>query len=269
MNPVVVAAIVGALGVIAAAVIGVVAQRGGGGRSEELRLADELRKQLGSRDTLGMALGATARLADSDAARVDELLDALHRLQSTLDQPDPAGGHERDPSALLEYARGLLAKGQWPQAAAAFDQYVAAVPNNWEAQFARGTAYANARVGAQSERLALRAYNEALAFVPRDENHHWISRFYGYRGAMLKRLGRLDEARNDLNLALAHASMEVDRLDAFYNLAAVYAMSGKPQETIEAVAHLVGTHFIEGVRAHEDDYFASVIHDPRFRRLVE
>jgi Flp pilus assembly protein TadD len=174
-----------------------------------------------------------------------------------------------DPSVRLEYARGLLAKRQWQQAAAAFDRYVAAVPDDWEAQFARGTAHANARDGEQADLLALRAYNEALALVPRDENRNWISRFYSYRGAMLKRLGRFDEARNDLSLALAHATSEHDRLDAHYNLAGVHAMSGETQDTIEALEHLVGTHFIVGVREHEGDYFSSLIHDRRFRRLVD
>jgi tetratricopeptide (TPR) repeat protein len=239
-------------------------------RVEELQLASEIRETLGGVGTADLAVSSGAGTLRDHGQKLDEVLGSLQTLQQMLDAlRDQQGGVGLAPAVELELARGLLAKRRWREAAEMFDNYVDADPDDWEAHFARGAAYANVRGGNTTDLAALRAYNEALALAPREEVDAWLSRFYGYRGAILKRLGRLDEAENDLRLAASKAVSDVDRDDAAYNLAAVYALSRRRDEALAEIASLRGSRFMQAIEAHEHDYFASLADDLEFRRLLD
>ncbi|HEX3648759.1 MAG TPA: hypothetical protein VHV49_10030 [Pseudonocardiaceae bacterium] len=170
-------------------------------------------------------------------------------------------------AALLEAAKGLMAQHRWGDAAKYLDEYAKSV-DDWTVQWSRGVAYANQRNGITSDVAALRAYNEAIALAPRDADLNDRARLLGYRGAILKRLRRLDEAESDLQLATRWATRDYEITDITYNLACVYAMLGRKHEMILAIRSLRSIGALSLVTSHLDDYFVSVRDDPDFRAEI-
>jgi len=156
----------------------------------------------------------------------------------------------------------------WEQASQYLERYVEAAPDDWEAQFSLGVAQANKRGGEESDRAALRAYDNAIVFVDEENQRQWLPRLYAYRGGMLKRLGRLAEAESSLLLAGQIASDRDDLLDIAYNLAGIYAQMGEADRAIEQLRILSGTPWMSSVHAHADDYFARIKSRPEFLELV-
>jgi tetratricopeptide (TPR) repeat protein len=225
--------------------------------------------KFGDRPTADLATGQAPAESATGRAEIAELVDKIEDLVRRVGETEDRESDEPFPAETrLEVARGMLAQRRWHDAALMLDEYVSVRPEDWDAQFARGAAYANSRAGTDADLSALRAFNEALAFVPRSEAHDWLPRFFGYRGAMLKRLGRYDEAENDLRIARRIATNSDDRNDADYNLAAIYALTGRRNEAIELIKALAGTRFIGGIKSHADDYFDSIKDDPEFIALV-
>jgi tetratricopeptide (TPR) repeat protein len=182
--------------------------------------------------------------------------------QDGLTQPDP------DPRALLELGKSLMAEGDWVQAAKYFDEYVRVVPDDWLAHFSRGVAHANARLGTESNLAALRAYNDAIALAPADAGPDLMARAYAYRAGIYKRLGRLPEAEADVNLGESLASDPDIRADLLYSRACIYAMTGRREQTIQAVRDLSGTRQIRAIPGHLEDYFRSLRGDPEFLSVL-
>jgi hypothetical protein len=234
-------------------------------RREEIQLAAQLRRRLGGIGIVDLASGVAERPPDDS---LHGLTESLGVLQFMAEEESPTG-YSPDPAAQFELARGLLAEQAWPLAAEMLDRYTRSKPEDWEAQYARGVAHANSRAGESANLAALHAYNDALVFVPRAHANAWLPRLYAYRGAMLKRLDRLAESESDLLLARRLASGGDERNDISYNLAAVYAMSGKAPEALSEIRSLVGTPFIEAIQAHSDDYFESLADNEDFQALVD
>jgi tetratricopeptide (TPR) repeat protein len=161
-----------------------------------------------------------------------------------------------------------MAAKQWVQAAQYFDRYVEIDPTNWDALFSRAVAHANSRAGQGSDIAALRAYNDAITLRPPDLDANLVARLYSYRAAMMKRLGRLAEAEADLHVAEPLATKPYERDDIRYNLACVYAMTGRRTEVLRLVESLQGTRFIGAIRANLDRYFAALAEDPEFLALL-
>lgn len=205
----------------------------------------------------------TARIDSEAHERLSMLLATMSRLQ---DQGVSASA--LPPDALLNAAKGLMAEKRWADAAQYFDRYVERVDSDWKIQFTRGVAHANARAGAPSNLAALRAYNEAIALTPDDVDQNMRARLYTYRGAIEKRLGRLGPAEHDLLLAQSWATNHYERKDAAYNLACVYAMSGRKTEALQELRNLLELGGLQLINAHLDDYFRSLVDDPEFRRLI-
>jgi Flp pilus assembly protein TadD len=237
-------------------------------RREENRLSAELGQRLGDIDLIDLASGRAVELSSESRADIERLLRAIMTLQDEMAAKRGATDDELSSGARLQIARGMFIEGRWKDAAEMLDRYVEVEPNDWEAQFSRGAAHANSRVGPESNIAALRAYNEALALAPREDTEHWLPRFFGYRGAVLKRLERLDEAENDLLLARRLASTQDDANDVTYNLAAVYALLGRPDEALREIRTLLGTRFIGAVRAHANDYFVSLSNISEFTEMI-
>jgi hypothetical protein len=73
----------------------------------------------------------------------------------------------------------------------------------------------------------------------------------------------------DLHLAQSLATRQYERNDIKYNLACVYAMSGRRAEAMELTRALAGTPWISSISANLHRYFASLEDDPDFLALLD
>jgi tetratricopeptide (TPR) repeat protein len=142
---------------------------------------------------------------------------------------------------------------------------------NWEDYFYRGVDLANTRAGSISDLSALRAYNDAIATTPIDLNPNDKARLYNYRAAMFKRLGRLEEALNDLNLGQKWARERHEIEDAKYNRACVLAMMGRKPEAISLIKDLISDSdkWRALIRHKAGSYFKSLEEEPEFLELTD
>lgn len=213
-------------------------------------------------DTTALISGR-ANVTENVQEDLSELLASLSRVsQRARDLATPPL------DALRAAANGLMAARRWEEAARYFDMYVAQEDANWEVQFTRGVAHANTRGGDAANVAALRAYNEAIALAPPDARPNTMARLFGYRGAIAKRLNRLDQAEHDLLLARSKATASYELDDIAYNLACVYAMTGRKQEALAELRTLREVGKLTMVHAHLDSYFRDLRDDPDFREIV-
>lgn len=203
-----------------------------------------------------------------DASEIEQLLSTLLERLEQLELATQSQRETVPPDALLEAAHGLMAAQRWTEAAEYFDRYLTVDASSWEVHFSRAVARANSRAGPEGDLMALRAYSDAIALRPEQLETNLMARLYSYRGAMMKRLGRLQEAESDLHLAETMATEPYERCDISYNLACVYAMTGRRAEAMRLVKTLRGTEFIGTITAHLDRYFAALADDPEFLALL-
>lgn len=140
--------------------------------------------------------------------------------------------------------------------------------SDWEDHFIRGVNFANTKGGPETDNAALRNYAQSIAIAPRDLTQNELSRLYGYHAAILKRLGRLEEAKNGLVLAQRLASEDREINDAMYNMACVLAMSGETEEAISQLRDLIKRDpewapFVAG-----NSYFENISNEPEFKALT-
>lgn len=198
-----------------------------------------------------------------------ELSEKIDNLIERMEQAGSNGAQIRDPMWHLELAKGHMARRRWNEAAKHFDAYVSSYPSDFRSQLSRGIAYANQRGGPATNLKALRAYNEAIAFM--DEGAEaWLSaRLFIYRGAMLKRLGRLDQSEADLLIGKARADTDHEAFDAEYNLACVYAMKNDRANLFATLQRLSGAkRELNAIKGHLNDYFSNFADDEEFLRLI-
>ena len=171
--------------------------------------------------------------------------------------------------ASRELAHAALAQGQWLEAAGRLQIYLDANPDDWSEWFAQAAAYANARGGTVTDAAALEACDHALGSMPADVDRTLQSRLRSYRGGVLKRLRRLEEARAELErareLALA-GSYEAD--DINYNTAGVYALEGDRENAVAALKAIEDSSYMDAVRVHQGDYFASLAGYAPFEEMI-
>jgi len=235
------------------------------------------RSQLVVRETLASAGLDLERLANGrtivDAAREDapKLSTAVDGMRRGVDELRGQHGarYERiHPDWSLDLAKGLMAEGRWAEAGAYFDQYVSAMPggpSDWRVHYTRGVAHANSRSGLVGDQAAVRAYSDAITLAPADLDADLRARLFAYRGAILKRLGRLDEAESDLLLARTLATSEEMIADIAYNLACIYAMRADRQKLFTELTRLTGDRvYLAAIWSHLTDYFAEFQDDPEF-----
>jgi tetratricopeptide (TPR) repeat protein len=142
-------------------------------------------------------------------------------------------------------------------------------PVDWEDYYLRGVNLANSRASRETNLQALHAYSAAIALAPDSLTKNLRSRLFAYRGAVLKRLGRLEEAWQDLDLAQRWATEDREINDALYNRACVAAMSGDKDGAFAILEQLVGRDpgWIDIVKLRAS-YFGSLYHHPRFATLI-
>jgi tetratricopeptide (TPR) repeat protein len=94
-----------------------------------------------------------------------------------------------------------------------------------------------------------------------------------YRGAILKRLGRFDEAKRDLELGKEAASGDYEKADAAYNLACVYAIQNDMRKLLDILqeARVLNQHryVYKSIHGHMGDYFSKYSNDIVFLKAVE
>jgi tetratricopeptide (TPR) repeat protein len=198
----------------------------------------------------------------------EETRDRVNDLVSKMENVEAERAYAFDADWHLEAAKGYAAQGNWQSAAEYLDKYVRIKGDDFEVQFLRGVAHANARTNPLA---ALRAYNEAVALLPSDDEGPSRARVFSYRGAMMKRLGRLDESEADLKLAIRFAGdrFEYERDDALYNLACVYAMQGDKEPMLDAISKISGAKsYVSAIRYHTKDYFSQFKDDEDFQKAL-
>jgi tetratricopeptide (TPR) repeat protein len=168
---------------------------------------------------------------------------------------------------LLSTVRGMqraVASGPRDHSAAKVDSM------DWEDYYLRGVHLANIKGGPSENLAALRAYSEAIALAPENIPLNLRSRLFAYRGAMLKRLGRLDEAEHDLVLAKSWASEDREIDDVMYNLACVMAMKNNDEAALRLLEKLFQRNvtWISIVKARTW-WFGKLLEDPRFKVLTD
>lgn len=199
----------------------------------------------------------------------ESIQQSVEALIQKMEAADKTIGGIGNPGWHLELAKGYMATRDWANAARHLDQYVASHPTDAGTQFSRGVAHANTLAGDAGNLAALRAYNEAIAFAPPGLEKNMLARYFVYRGAMLKRMNRLQEAESDLQLALPLASRDYEVYDIKYNLAAVYAMQGDRVRLLEIVNELRRRpRELAAIKSHLVDYFAKFAKDDEFLEII-
>lgn len=221
-------------------------------------------------DLNSLAAGQSLKDASIEVqSKIENLLSEMKQTLNTIERSRPGKPLGVNPEPILELAKALMAQGRWVEAAEKFDEYIKFRPSEWEVHFSRAVAYANARRGFATDISALRSYNEAVALVPPDLGFHLRARLFSYRGAMLKRLRRLDEAEADLTIAQKYAFDDYERSDIRYNLAGVYALKGDRSRLLETVGQLRDApDYLSAIQAHLGDYFANFADDKEFLQTI-
>ena len=217
-------------------------------------------------------LSTGKQLSDATNTARDNLQNLIFEMQNNIEKLKKDRSSRSDfsnPDWELSLAMGEMASGSFAKAAAHFDAYSKAEGNTWEANFTRGVAHANARAGFISNLASLRAYNEAIALAPTNINQEKRAKMFGYRGAMLKRLNRLDEAKSDLDIALSLAKSDYQLSDIRYNLACVYAMQHNKTAMMNELRILKDNfNVLCNISAHRSDYFQYFTNDTDFNSIV-
>ena len=139
----------------------------------------------------------------------------------------------------------------------------------WTDYLREGVDLANKR-RRETDIRALRSYERALALVPDVPDKERLARLLVYRAAILKRLGRLEEARAQIEDESRVWSGTRAEGDAWYNLASVYAQLGEREPMLDALFAIRDDRAkMEGVRSHRSDYFEKFGRDPAFLAFLE
>jgi len=236
------------------------------------KLTFQLRRSMSAADLDSLSLAAGRTLSDvPDDAREQvrrQLTDLMYSIDK-LTSDESAKNEAIDPDTILALAQGCMAEGKWLDAAIKFEEYAQLRPGNWEASYARGVAFANSRKNSETNLSSLRAYNDAIAFATPGIDKNMRARLFAYRGAILKRLRRLDEAESDLLLAKRYPNRQYEIDDINYNLAGVYALRGDRALLLEVVETLrKSRNYLLQIHAHLGDYFKLFREDQEFLSAI-
>jgi hypothetical protein len=238
------------------------------------REIDRLKNQLS--EILKKENITTEKLADPSSftelkEEIKTVIKDLLKEMKSLETSVKNDGYEEvsDPKWYLDMANAFSASDRWLDAAKHYDKYILYNNEDWEIHFLRAVAYANSRIDNSTNISALRSYNDSIALIPTNLDNNTKARLYAYRGAILKRLGRLDESLNDLLFAKNYATARYEVNDIKYNLACVYAMKNDKDNLFQLIKELKASYNdLSAIRAHLNDYFSSFITDKEFMNLI-
>jgi tetratricopeptide (TPR) repeat protein len=168
----------------------------------------------------------------------------------------------------LTIAKSQMAQGNFDAATKAFDYYEQTDNISWDVYFSKAVAYANLRGGRKSDIQSIRAYNDAITFLPADVNPNARARVFAYRGAIYKRINRFDEALNDLDIARKYATNPYEIDDINYNLSAIYAMIGDKEKMMEFIGKIKSHKYLNHIHNHLNDYYSKFANDSDLLRAI-
>jgi tetratricopeptide (TPR) repeat protein len=152
----------------------------------------------------------------------------------TLESSSNEDNHELN----ISMAKAFASNGEWYKAASQYDLATRDISDNWELYFYKGMAFANSRNSTATNLKALQAYADAIVYLPKDVDPNMRARLFIYNGAMLKRLGRIDEAEYHIVHGLKYATAHYEVNDGLYNLGCIYAMKGDDESYTECSSRL-------------------------------
>jgi adenylate cyclase len=160
------------------------------------------------------------------------------------------------------YARACLTEGKFEEAILHYRNAWQARPEDYQAIFLSSDALA--RLGRDDEvleaaRLGIKLADAHLELNPDDARAWYLS------GGALMRLGKVDEALERTRRAYA-----IDPEDAgvLYNVAANYALAGKPDEAINYLEKAIRNGFGQRSWLENDSALDPIRNDPRFQHLL-
>lgn len=168
----------------------------------------------------------------------------------------------------MTLGKGFVVNRNWKKAAYHLDLAALSFPDDWNLHFTRGISYANIRGDNNTNIKSIEAYTQAIMYLP-DSEQQYKSKIYIYRGAIFKRIGKIDEAEIDVKYGLSNTEDDFLIADAKYNLACIYAMRGDREKLFDALKDLRKMNiFKPGLRHHLNDYFAKFKNDREFLSLI-
>ena len=237
-------------------------------RERAENLAAQVREQM---DRAGLTLGDLIQGRSMDDAAIHSIRPIVEELSKSVKslQDEPKAGSTIAPDSLRTLARGELSVGNWLAGAKILDQYAQLRPEDFETNFSRGVAYANARDGQSTNIGALRAYNDAVVCLPESVDSNFRARLFTYRGAMMKRMQRFDEALADFRIAESFATEEYEVTDLLYNLASTYAMMGDRTRMMDTIRQIPSdSKALRAIQARRSDYFSKFVDDAEFLAAI-
>lgn len=172
------------------------------------------------------------KIDKSTFIEIKNLFKEYENLKKSLSQPQVD-----DIDLHLSMAKAFSADEEWLKAAQQFEIVTKINSEDWEIFFSKGIAYANSR-NKKYYLKSIEAYSLAITYIPNKENTNIKARLYIYRGSLLKRLNRLDEAISDIELGMSFAERDYELSDGLYNLGCIYAMKGDRNKFGEVIARL-------------------------------
>ncbi|MGO7167159.1 hypothetical protein AB9F47_08810 [Rhizobium leguminosarum] len=223
---------------------------------------EKLDKSISKRTDVKRIDFQATKLEGEPIALMQKILNRLDDLQDSRHLPEENSWREA-------VAASAFARQDFVAAAQQLEKIAREGGQDWQLHLTRGVAFANQRGGAVTDLEALRAYNDAIAVMPGDTDSDTKAKLFTYRGAMLKRLDRLREARADLTMGKDLAISSWNKLDANYNLAGVAAQLGETDEALRYLRELNGHEgYLRAVANHKSDYFAKLAGNPEFEGLI-
>jgi hypothetical protein len=199
--------------------------------------------------------------------KVDVLTSKLEKIELTFnqkEQPETIDGNYH-----LSVGNGYIINKDWIKAVYHLDLASQAFPNDADIHFTRGVCYANIRGGKIADSKSIEAYSNAIIYFT-DTELEIRNKAYIYRGAMFKRLGKLDEAESDLRFGLTHTINKHFKADGLYNLACIYSMKNDKENLINTIKAIKITEksYISAIKNHQSDYFLNFKDDEEFKKLI-
>jgi tetratricopeptide (TPR) repeat protein len=220
----------------------------------------------------GLAPDVIGRAFGDAWPRFEQALATIPPVPSTV--PRPATPSDRqlleDVAQSVRFIREAIDQRASAPATRTPSSSVSVSEDRWKDHFIRGVDLAN-RYGEGSDLAALRCYNDAIAFSPGTLERNLKARLFGYRGAMFKRLGRLDEAMSDLRLAETLATDSYEAEDAKYNIACVLAMTDQAEQALDVIRDLVrrDEKWRRIISQRAITYFKNLASNAAFRALTD
>jgi tetratricopeptide (TPR) repeat protein len=215
-----------------------------------------------------LALGQTLKESTQEVRSLigdlsTKMLDQIKSIVSDSVQKDSIISESQ-----LTLAKAQMAKGSFDDAADSFEQYTSGKEASWEVYFSKAVNLANLRQGRISNQASVKAYSDAINALPKKVDPNVRARVFGYRGAILKRLERLDEAEADLNIAQKYATAAYETDDILYNQACVYAMQGNKEKMLSSMFKIKNNYTFLSIKNHLTDYFKKFDSDSDFRNFL-